>query len=277
MSRTLNSLIRVAAIVVALNATTAMAQSDWTGTWDSRYGELRLVQEGERVYGDYANRGYFEGRVSENGDRLRGTFQYNNPRSKNGYIEFVRSGASFTGGWNWARNGVASFETGNWTGTLKSSARPILRYAARRDDYWADFWPDTNVQVKGWAYEGSIIDEEQAAPALYGYSDIRGDEWQGTFTTNYGDLRLVQVGRAYSETMQSVAILRAASTMAAAPCAVHSNITARAPSRALSNFAPMVTDLREHGRGRDRASPPAKAVSIGAAHAKRHRRRRSFM
>ncbi len=147
----------MAALTLLAFATAGSAQAqgaDWTGTWSSQHGDLRLIQEGSRVYGDYAERGYFEGRVSEDGTRLRGTFQYNSPRSSNGYIEFRRSGDSFTGGWNWARNGPVAATKGNWRGSLKSAAMPQLRFAVGRDEFWADFWSDAGAASREWSFAG---------------------------------------------------------------------------------------------------------------------------
>ncbi|MEL7446910.1 MAG: hypothetical protein AAGK02_14060, partial [Pseudomonadota bacterium] len=185
---------KLAAFAGMLMSTTGIAHANWTGTWDSQHGELRLIQEGDRVYGDYAKRGYFEGRVSQDGKRLRGTFQYNSPRSKNGYIEFVRSGDSFEGGWNWADDGPVSYTRGNWDGSLKSKRHPTLTYAVDRTDYWADFWNIKGGRASKWAFEGVA-----QAKVIYAESDpgygMSGDEWQGTFDTNYGEIRLVQNGR----------------------------------------------------------------------------------
>ena len=201
MSQTLKLAARIAVMTAAMYSSTGIAHANWTGTWDSQHGELRLIQEGERVYGDYANRGYFEGRASQDGKRLRGTFQYNSPRSKNGYIEFVRSGDSFAGGWSWANDGFASYTRGNWSGSVQSAATPQLTYAVNKNQYWADFWRSSNGRSLGWMNDGVAQNQpaaDQAEPA-YGQADaaygIRGDEWAGTFDTNHGELRLVQRGR----------------------------------------------------------------------------------
>lgn len=198
----IHKLVKPIALVMVLLAsltTAGVAQAtsgDWTGTWDSGHGDLRLIQEGERVYGDYADRGYFEGRVSQDGNRLRGTFQYVSQRSRNGYIEFQRSGNSFSGGWNWKKDGPVSASKGNWTGSLKSSARPNLKHATGQGDYWADFWSSVSRKNKGWVnVDVAATQTSDRYPVSGPQGDIRGDEWTGTFDTNYGDLRLVQVGR----------------------------------------------------------------------------------
>jgi len=189
---------RVAAFAGILMSTTGIAHANWTGTWDSQHGELRLIQEGERVYGDYANRGYFEGRVSQDGNRLRGTFQYKSRRSRSGYIEFIRSGDSFSGGWSWAKDGTVSHTRGNWSGSFKNGDYPALVYAVGKSEYWADFLRGSNMGL-AWVNDG-VFQTQQ--PVFAGESasydpdtGIQGDEWTGTFDTNYGELRLIQNGR----------------------------------------------------------------------------------
>lgn len=208
------------ALFAVLSPGPVQAQSlTWTGTWNSQHGELRLIQDGSRVYGDYAERGTFEGRVSDDGTRLRGTFQYNSPRSSHGYIEFQRRGNSFTGGWNWARSGPVAASKGNWTGSLRNAAIPQLRHAVGRDDYWADFWPDAGAAAREWslagvtetagygsgddapAYQYETVpypaypapDQSSDSPYPETTAPVTGP-WTGTFSTNHGDIRLIQIG-----------------------------------------------------------------------------------
>lgn len=176
----------MAALAFLAFATAGTAQTQgasWTGTWSSQHGELRLIQEGSRVYGDYAERGYFEGRVSEDGTRLRGTFQYNSPRSSNGYIEFRRSGDRFTGGWNWARSGPVAASKGNWNGSLKSAGVPQLRHATGRDEYWADFWADAGTGSREWSLAGVAVEADPGL-AMRDFDD--GSEVYQTPDQNYG-------------------------------------------------------------------------------------------
>ena len=44
-----------------------------TGTWSSSYGELRLIQEGNRIYGDYADKGVIDATI-EKGGKITGRF-----------------------------------------------------------------------------------------------------------------------------------------------------------------------------------------------------------
>lgn len=113
------------ALVLGLAALPAVAQS-WQGNWDTTYGQLRLLQQGDRVFGDYAERGRIEARVSPSGSVLRGVFVYQDGRW--GLIEFRRDGdRKFEGQWSW---GTAPFTRGNrWAGTHDSETPAPLRYA----------------------------------------------------------------------------------------------------------------------------------------------------
>lgn len=114
----------------------AMA-SIWNGTWDSDFGQLRLVQDGRRVYGDYANEGYFEARTDR--DRpfiLRGTFQKEN--GDWGLFEFTmeQDHRRFGGPWEWTQK----FPTANsarWTGRKTADITGPLVNAVGKPAYWA--------------------------------------------------------------------------------------------------------------------------------------------
>lgn len=112
----------------------AMAQSNgaWTGTWETNYGELKLVENGLFVYGDYADDRTIEGQLSSDGHVLRAIFRY--PNGTSGYVEFVQSGDDgnrISGRWIWAEKAGARFPKwddasvgSRWRGTRRSAARP---------------------------------------------------------------------------------------------------------------------------------------------------------
>lgn len=200
----------VAAFLMALPA--HAASYSWNGTWKTTYGELRLVRDGDRVYGDYQSRGYIEGRLSRDGQRFRGTFQYTGDRSKAGTVEFNLTGPdSFTGHWSWASERPASeWSKTSWSGTRISDRTPTLRLAVGRSGYLADYFNSASASTRVWLLDGVGMPSRQPAPMQSGTNDQRsdsqtiiypngerltGDEWQGTFTTNYGPIRLVQKGR----------------------------------------------------------------------------------
>lgn len=121
----------IARLLVALGAlllALAPARADgWLGDWSSTFGQLRLVQDGDRVFGDYADIGTIEGTVGPDGRTLRGTFVYATD-GRWGTFEWVRSGDRFDGTWRWS-GGVTKPGDGAWTGTRTSPRASPLRYA----------------------------------------------------------------------------------------------------------------------------------------------------
>ena len=132
---------------------TSVIRNDWTGTWNSTYGELRLVSEDESIYGDYANVGVLYGtRVhdGQGGHEFQGTF-VNYTLNKQGVIKFkiddTNLNNSFTGKWKWT-------SPSNWTawiGKKTSTNKPTLNYFYRVtgrsfDENWKPVTTDFNVE-----------------------------------------------------------------------------------------------------------------------------------
>lgn len=138
----------------------------WNGTWDSDFGQLRLVQDGRRVYGDYANEGYFEARTDR--DRpfiLRGTFQKEN--GDWGLFEFTmaQDRRRFGGPWEWTQK----FPTANsarWTGGKTADITGPLVNAVGKSAYWAKPYEKRfPIEVTEWMDTGKLpVSEEQPAP-----------------------------------------------------------------------------------------------------------------
>src|SRR5262249_5719645 len=86
--------------------------SNFAGKWNSTFGPMDLVQEGERVSGVYVwmgTRCSLEGTVS--GNRL--TFAYQEPGVQGeGWFELSRTGDTFCG--QWRPDGAASWS--EWLG-----------------------------------------------------------------------------------------------------------------------------------------------------------------
>ena len=217
----LAALALLAAILTGSSAHAASAHS-WEGSWKTQHGELRLIQQGNRVYGDYSRRGYIEGVVSADGKRLRGTFQYVSDRAKAGTIEFVMTDSErFRGRWEWKQDEFADAGLrANWSGTRTSRSRPTLVSAGGNGSFFADYVPGAGAAMRAWLYDGvevangptrldpAIVERPVYKPGIlpgvdpvpgnasdFDYTALRGDEWLGTFTTNHGQLRLVQDGR----------------------------------------------------------------------------------
>ena len=101
------------------------AGCDWTGTWGSTYGVLRLIQDGNEVSGDYSTKGFIKGTVGA-GCNLKGTFDNRQEQIKGTY-EFTRDGDSFEG--LWGLDGELPYEA--WKGRRSSSELPVLRAEER--------------------------------------------------------------------------------------------------------------------------------------------------
>ncbi|HHP7237767.1 hypothetical protein [Longibacter sp.] len=97
-------------------------EDTWEGTWSTTFGELRLVQEGTRVAGDYKEVGEIAGVVNLDTGALTGTFT-NADRS--GRLIFERDGHRFRGMWAWG----SSTPSKPWTGRRTDSQRPRLLIA----------------------------------------------------------------------------------------------------------------------------------------------------
>jgi len=110
---------------------------NWTGTWDTSSGEVRLVQIGDKVYGDYKNVGVIEGKIS--GTLLRGHFTNNN--KKGTLLWALRGDSSFEGKWGREYNSP----TINWTGNRKSTNKPklsssIINKIVPNANSWQGIW-----------------------------------------------------------------------------------------------------------------------------------------
>lgn len=97
----------------------AFSQSSLTGTWNSSFGELRLLQVGNTVVGDYANLGVIEGTIENN--TLKGRFTN---KKNEGEFEWKVNGNAFTGKWWWM---ATPNDKGDWNGNLTQNGKPVLR------------------------------------------------------------------------------------------------------------------------------------------------------
>lgn len=101
----------------------------WTGAWSTNFGQLRLVQDGTTVYGDYASLGTIKARTETScGTWLRGVFERKDGGW--GFIEFNISdpaAGKFDGRWNFHEAGLPSMTSSRgavWTGQRTDSFPP---------------------------------------------------------------------------------------------------------------------------------------------------------
>lgn len=99
----------------------AQQACDWTGTWTSTYGDLKLIQTGDNVSGDYSTVGTLEGTVREK-CALYGTFDNTLSKTK-GHFKFRRNKEMFAGKWGF--DGQGRIKT--WRGNRISLLKPALQ------------------------------------------------------------------------------------------------------------------------------------------------------
>ncbi|MBW1298697.1 hypothetical protein [Aquimarina litoralis] len=112
----------------ALEKSNTYSNIKWTGTWNSTYGELRFIEKGQLIYGDYGNTGVIYGyRHYINGkEYFEGTFE-NYRMNRKGIIRFEMKNPnfnnSFSGEWVW--NNSSNWY--NWNGSKISKKEPSLQ------------------------------------------------------------------------------------------------------------------------------------------------------
>lgn len=136
----------------------SLSAQEWQGTWSSDFGELRMVQLGNKIYADYDKIGTLNGAYISSSRTFKGVFN-NKKENRKGRFSFTlsRDGKSFTGKWGWGN----TIPNQRWSGKQESNTMPTLTSA--------DF-------------------------QRYNRSSIgTGKECQGTWSSNIGELRMVQI------------------------------------------------------------------------------------
>ena len=113
-------------ILLTCNSALFAQNNPFTGTWNSNFGNLMLVQVGSQVAGDYSTFGTIEGTYNPTTRQLTGTFDNQSSNIKGRLIFTLNTaGTAFTG--KWGRD--AQPLTGTWNATQTSSAVPTLKIA----------------------------------------------------------------------------------------------------------------------------------------------------
>ncbi len=102
-----------------VKVTAPPAPANFHGTWNSTFGQLRLIAQGNRVYGDYQNVGAIEGKYNAATKTSTGTFTNGNRR---GRYEWTLSSDGFKGRWAWDGQPWA----GSWNASRASASTPRL-------------------------------------------------------------------------------------------------------------------------------------------------------
>lgn len=121
------------AVIVALAPVPAAAQQ-WQGTWVTRFGEFRLFQNGDHVFGEYRD-GTIEGIIDARTGRLRARFR--NPDGTTGYAELMilPDNQMFAGAYKWENEPLPTYEDRapdrRWAGRRTASTAPTTTRVSR--------------------------------------------------------------------------------------------------------------------------------------------------
>lgn len=114
-------------LLVLCGFLTGLSAQNWTGTWSTTYGELRLIQQGKAIYGDYGNNGPIAGTYDAATKTLTGSFDNG---TRTGTFIFLLSGEGFKGQWAYGK----ALPSSKWEGTRTSTARPTLKFGKAKNN-----------------------------------------------------------------------------------------------------------------------------------------------
>lgn len=127
MRKTFPSFVSAFVVMITMMISEALADT-WNGDWNSSFGQLRLLQNGDRLFGDYQDRGVIEGKISPDGREARAFFIYQDGRW--GTVQWRIAGDRLSGTWNWSTNGLPEAKGSNtWTATREAARTSPLRFA----------------------------------------------------------------------------------------------------------------------------------------------------
>lgn len=149
-------------ILISVCISTAQSQNcDWTGTWNTNWGEMKLTQSGNTVTGEYTwDKGKITGTVS--GQVLKGTWSESpsySPPNDAGDFEFTKTTCdSFEGKWRYGSSGEwrtdwsgtrIITDAGSGNGETTKPAKDCSAECRQKDPHleWAD--PNSNERPEG--------------------------------------------------------------------------------------------------------------------------------
>ncbi|TNF42722.1 MAG: hypothetical protein EP311_04685, partial [Cytophagales bacterium] len=156
------------------------AQNGLTGTYSTSFGEIKIVQENDVIYGDYGSKGTLLGEVTYtlgNTKTVKGIFYNNNDKGSFEWIftEDRYYKRKFTGKYGWG----TSLNSGAWNGEDKNRTVP----ADLKKALWSGKWNTTY---------GEIFLKQDGNQVTGTYRNIgtinatvkNGGILEGTFTNN---------------------------------------------------------------------------------------------
>ena len=156
----IRSIFASLAPVAVLASPVPVSAQDWQGAWNTNYGQIRLVEDGDYVYGDYHDIGTIEGVLVQNRQVLRAIFTRKD--GSKGYVEWIQSGDDgnrISGYWAWSGQSLPSWDgsTGGtkWRGDRTDDGLPpITQFGARRS--LAQFKAASSSVYRNWLGKGRV-------------------------------------------------------------------------------------------------------------------------
>ncbi|WP_273005673.1 hypothetical protein [Leeuwenhoekiella blandensis] len=127
MKRILLLLFMTALSLSQTHAKDTNTATDWTGTYNTNFGQIILHQKANYVVGTYRDLGGIRSMYVSN-NQLIGVF-YNN--GKEGHFKFTKTAKGFTGKWGW----TYKLEGGSWDGNLVADVKQHYLKGQWNTDY----------------------------------------------------------------------------------------------------------------------------------------------
>lgn len=157
----------VAICVAVANTAVPVSAQQWQGTWNTRFGEFRLFQNGDHVFGDYGD-GTIEGIIDPRTGRLRARFR--NPNGSTGYAELLiqPDNVMFAGAFKWENEPLPTYEDSapdrRWVGRRTASTAPTTTRVSRNANR-ASFIASAPAKYREWIGAGTATAATNATAA----------------------------------------------------------------------------------------------------------------
>ena len=172
MKRILFILLLTALSLSQANASDTNTAVNWTGTYNTNFGQIILHQKANYVVGTYRDLGGMRS-VFVRDNELTGLF-YNN--GKEGYFKFTKTSKGFTGKWGWTNK----LEGGSWDGTRVADVKQHYlkgKWDTNYDDLFLIHSP-TGIVAGHYGDKGGMIWGKYASTKIFTghYTNTQGRE-----------------------------------------------------------------------------------------------------
>lgn len=171
----MRTILLIIAFWISGTSNVLMAQFRVTGTYSTSFGEIKILEEGNLVYGDYGDRGTIIGEVQSTigGTKtVRGTF-YN--KENKGSFEWIFSQdrfykKKFSGKYGWG----TSLSAGAWSGEEANSNQPSNLKFAKWSGKWNTSYGELVLKQDGKVVTGTYRDLGTISGTIVGENELRG-------------------------------------------------------------------------------------------------------